>query len=91
MYLRETECTFNVLDFLGDIVSKVPDLGGSDAAGEDLILLPKEGKLVTMMKMTVMMSPREVRWRASIWMFDGVESIFPLNFTSGCGTYVLEL
>lgn len=27
--------TFNVFDFLRDIVKKVPDLGGSDAASED--------------------------------------------------------
>lgn len=34
--------SFNVFDFLREIVSKVPDLGCSDASGRT-DLLPKEG------------------------------------------------
>ncbi|XP_040993573.1 dr1-associated corepressor-like [Juglans microcarpa x Juglans regia] len=35
LHLKQCVQTFNVFDFLRDIVSKVPDLGGFDAAGED--------------------------------------------------------
>lgn len=35
MYRKQCVQAFNVFDFLKDIVSKVPDLGGSEAAGED--------------------------------------------------------
>ncbi|PON74093.1 Transcription initiation factor [Parasponia andersonii] len=35
LHLKQCVHTFNVFDFLKDIVSKVPDLGGSDTAGED--------------------------------------------------------
>jgi hypothetical protein len=35
MYRKQCVQTFNVFDFLKDIVSKVPDLGGSEASGED--------------------------------------------------------
>ncbi|KAJ0594759.1 putative transcription factor Hap3/NF-YB family [Helianthus annuus] len=34
-HLKQCVQSFNVFDFLRDIVGKVPDLGGSDAAGED--------------------------------------------------------
>nr|XP_043630533.1 dr1-associated corepressor-like [Erigeron canadensis] len=34
-HLKQCVQSFNVFDFLRDIVSKVPDLGGTDAAGED--------------------------------------------------------
>jgi len=35
MYRKQCVQAFNVFDFLKDIVSKVPDLGVSEAAGED--------------------------------------------------------
>ncbi|XP_058107369.1 uncharacterized protein LOC131250955 [Magnolia sinica] len=35
LHLKQCVQRFNVFDFLREIVSKVPDLGGSDAAGED--------------------------------------------------------
>ncbi|GAV68374.1 CBFD_NFYB_HMF domain-containing protein [Cephalotus follicularis] len=35
LHLKQCVQTFIVFDFLKEIVSKVPDLGGSDAAGED--------------------------------------------------------
>ncbi|XP_010031686.2 dr1-associated corepressor [Eucalyptus grandis] len=35
LHLKQCVQTFNVFDFLSEIVSKVPDLGGSDAAGDD--------------------------------------------------------
>ncbi|KAI3733826.1 hypothetical protein L6452_13283 [Arctium lappa] len=35
MHLKQCVQSFNVFDFLREIVDRVPDLGGSDAAGED--------------------------------------------------------
>ncbi|KAJ0021529.1 hypothetical protein Pint_31529 [Pistacia integerrima] len=35
LHLKQCVETFNVFDFLREIVSKVPDLGGSDTAGDD--------------------------------------------------------
>ncbi|RWR83408.1 dr1-associated corepressor-like protein [Cinnamomum micranthum f. kanehirae] len=35
LHLKQCVRSFNVFDFLREIVSKVPDMGGSDAAGED--------------------------------------------------------
>ncbi|KAJ0083605.1 hypothetical protein Patl1_30117 [Pistacia atlantica] len=35
LHLKQSVETFNVFDFLREIVSKVPDLGGSDTAGDE--------------------------------------------------------
>ncbi|EEF39141.1 negative cofactor 2 transcriptional co-repressor, putative [Ricinus communis] len=35
LHLKQCVHTFNIFDFLGEIVGKVPDLGGSGAAGDD--------------------------------------------------------
>lgn len=35
IYRKQCVQKFNVFDFLREIVSKVPDLGGSDTAGEE--------------------------------------------------------
>ena len=35
IYRKQCVQTFNVFDFLREIVSKVPDLGGPDAAGDE--------------------------------------------------------
>ncbi|XP_076924014.1 uncharacterized protein LOC143586331 [Bidens hawaiensis] len=43
MHLKQCVQSFNVFDFLRDTVGKVPDLGGSDAAGESA---PKRRKVV---------------------------------------------
>ncbi|KAL8196074.1 hypothetical protein R6Q57_025074 [Mikania cordata] len=46
MHLKQCVQSFNVFDFLREIVGKVPDLGGSDAAGEDKSSTKRSRKVV---------------------------------------------
>jgi hypothetical protein len=54
--IRRKQCvqTFSVFDFLNDIVSKVPDLGGSIATGDDQTVPKRRFVFVTLFWFTAL-------------------------------------
>ncbi|XP_035545846.1 dr1-associated corepressor-like isoform X3 [Juglans regia] len=79
LHLKQCVQTFNVFDFLRDIVNKVPDLGGFDAADEDRSAAKRRKVTDDDENDSDDESKRSgmVFRRVSTSMFDVLESFFP--------------